>query len=264
MSSVTSTDAPAPVARDFTPAREAASLRPWHFFILASLMAATAAVVLSRDAAPSRLILTSLTIGAAGLAGIGAHRTLWPLVSGDFSERTPLVGGRTREAIEREKTLVLRSIKELEFDFAMGKLSPSDFDEMGGRLRALALNLMRQLDKGTTAYRALIERDLKARARIAPVAAAIEPAAAAIEPVADAGIEHVPASVAAPPVARPGRPDRPDRADNDEVETPVNEPSADETMTPARPECPACFTENDADARFCKNCGMSLGESAVQ
>lgn len=250
MSSAASTDAPAPVARDFTPARETASLRPWHLFVLAALMAATAAVVLARDAAPSRLILTSLTIGAAGLAGLGAHRTLWPLVSGDFSERTALVGGRTREAIEREKTLVLRSIKELEFDFAMGKLSPSDFDEMGARLRARALNLMRQLDDGTAPYRALIERDLRARARIAPAAAAIEPVAAAIEAVAADAIEQAPVLVAAPPVASPG---------DDEVETVAREP-----MPPARPECPACFTENDADARFCKNCGMALGEYAIQ
>ena len=42
----------------------------------------------------------------------------------------PLVGGRARAALEREKTLVLRSIKELEFDHAMGKVSDEDFAEM--------------------------------------------------------------------------------------------------------------------------------------
>ena len=42
------------------------------------------------------------------------------------------IGGRTRIALEREKTLVLRSIKELEFDFAMGKIAKADFDEMSG------------------------------------------------------------------------------------------------------------------------------------
>ena len=43
---------------------------------------------------------------------------------------------RTRAALERDKMLVLRAIKELEFDRAMGKLSEKDFDEMSGRLRA--------------------------------------------------------------------------------------------------------------------------------
>ena len=38
-----------------------------------------------------------------------------------------------RAVLEREKMLVLRSIKELEFDRAMGKLSEKDFDEMAGQ-----------------------------------------------------------------------------------------------------------------------------------
>ena len=41
-----------------------------------------------------------------------------------------MLGGRTRAALEREKALVLRSIKELEFDRAMGKVSEKDFAEM--------------------------------------------------------------------------------------------------------------------------------------
>ena len=49
-----------------------------------------------------------------------------------------MLGGRTRAALEREKTLSLRSIKELEFDRAMGKVSEKDFAEMGARLRARA------------------------------------------------------------------------------------------------------------------------------
>ena len=62
------------------------------------------------------------------------------------------VSERTRAALERDKALVLRSIKELEFDRSMGKLSQKDFDEMAGRLRARALMLMKQLDAGTADY----------------------------------------------------------------------------------------------------------------
>ena len=43
---------------------------------------------------------------------------------------------------------MLRSIKELEFDFAMKKVAQADFDEMSARLRARAIGLMRQLDDG--------------------------------------------------------------------------------------------------------------------
>ena len=44
--------------------------------------------------------------------------------------------------------LTLRSIKELEFDHAMGKVAQKDFAEIGARLRARALELMDQLDSG--------------------------------------------------------------------------------------------------------------------
>ena len=64
-----------------------------------------------------------------------------------------MVGQRTRAALEREKLLTLRAIKELEFDRAMGKLSDEDWQEMSGRLRARAARLIRQLDAGA-GYRA--------------------------------------------------------------------------------------------------------------
>ena len=80
-----------------------------------------------------------------------------------FSRAAPrMLGGRTRAALEREKTLVLRSIKELEFDRAMGKVSEKDFAEMSGRLRARAARLMRQLD-AATGYRSEIEQEIAKR-----------------------------------------------------------------------------------------------------
>ena len=70
---------------------------------------------------------------------------------------------RMRSTLEREKALTLRSIKELEFDRAMGKVSAKDFDEMAGRLRTRAIGLMKQLDHDDAGFRALIERDLQTR-----------------------------------------------------------------------------------------------------
>jgi hypothetical protein len=75
---------------------------------------------------------------------------------------TQVLGGRTRAALDREKSLVLRSIKELEFDRAMGKVSEKDFAEMSGRLRARAMGLMRQLDAGAS-YREQIEKEVAQR-----------------------------------------------------------------------------------------------------
>ena len=83
----------------------------------------------------------------------------------------------SREPVEREKTLVLRSIKELEFDRAMGKVSDSDFEEMGRRLRVLAIRLMKQLDVDAVDYVSIIERQLQGRLGAKAVASATAPAA---------------------------------------------------------------------------------------
>jgi hypothetical protein len=134
-----------------------------HFFVLLSLLAATVAVVLARPSAPENLILISLTIGAAGAAGYGVYLMLAPLVAARLRPGRQVLSDRMRQDLEREKALTLRSIKELEFDRAMGKLSDEDFEEMSGRLRARALGIMKQLDAGSSAYRAMIEKELAAR-----------------------------------------------------------------------------------------------------
>jgi zinc-ribbon domain len=95
------------------------------------------------------------------LVGIAMLRTVRPLVS-EQDDRTTMVGQRTRAALEREKLLSLRAIKELEFDRAMGKLSESDWQEMSGRLRARAARLMRQLDAGA-GYREQVEQEVARR-----------------------------------------------------------------------------------------------------
>jgi hypothetical protein len=137
--------------------------RPWHFFVLASILLATGAVIMARQSAPEHLILISFTIAAAGGAAAALYRMLVPLTTPLVLRMGAPVSERTRVALEREKALVLRSIKELEFDRAMGKVSQQDFDEMAGRLRARALSLMKQLDLGSAGYAVAIEEELRKR-----------------------------------------------------------------------------------------------------
>jgi hypothetical protein len=184
MSSATSTD----------------SLQPWQLFTLAGLIGATVVVFVSRGQTPAGIILLSLTIFAAAVVGLAAWRTFAPLSRDEDGSGPQMLGGRTRAALEREKTLVLRSIKELEFDRAMGKVSEKDFVEMGARLRARAAGLIRQLDAGAV-YREEIARRVKGSGKGA-------------------------------------------------------------TARAAATVCAACATANDADARFCKHCGATLGRTA--
>ena len=179
---------------------EAQTLAPWQFFTLAGLAGATIAVFLTtRGQSPAVVVLLSLTIFAAALVGAAALRTFGPLFGLVRENAGQVLGGRTRAALEREKTLVLRSIKELEFDRAMGKVSEKDFTDMSARLRARAARILRQLD-AAGGYREQIEKEIERR---------IGPAKSA---------KAQPRTIA----------------------------------------CVSCQTPNDADAKFCKNCGAAM------
>src|SRR5262245_4548196 len=191
------------------------SLQPWQFFVLAALGCATAVAYLARGQGIAVVVLGTVLMFGAGLVGLAALRALRPLVSPE-ADRVPMVGQRTRAALEREKLLTLRTIKELEFDRAMGKLSDADWHEMSTRLRSRAAGLMRQLD-AAHGYRDQIEKDLAKRLGD------------------DARLN---ASAEASAVKKPSAPVVPDAS--------------------AERLCAACSTANDADARFCKECGQKL------
>jgi len=132
MSSETSTETPAP----FTAG---------HFFVLLSMIAATVAVVMSRHTHPVALLLISAAVLASGYTAYALHRALAGLWSGAGDEE-PL-GIREREVLLQEKGLVLRAIKDLEFDFGMKKVGEADYADMLERLRARALLIMQQLER---------------------------------------------------------------------------------------------------------------------
>lgn len=170
-------------------------LQPWQFFVLAALGCATAVTFMSRGQGPTAIVLLGVLMATAAMVGYAALRALRPLVSVE-EDRTVMVGQRTRVALEREKQMTLRSIKELEFDRAMGRLSDEDWKEMSGRLRARAARLMRQLDAGA-GYREQIERDLAKRLQKPDSAKADARAASPDDRVAPASVERPPDQVCA-------------------------------------------------------------------
>lgn len=155
MSSETSTET-LPIKPESSP-----GIQPWQLFVLAALACATVVTFIVRGQGVAQVVLLSIIMGAATLVGLAALRTLRPLVTAQ-EERVLAVGHRRRLALEREKMLALRAIKDLEFDHAMGKLSEADFTEMSTRLRARAARIMRDLDAGV-GYRERIEKDLARR-----------------------------------------------------------------------------------------------------
>ena len=233
MSSATSTNDVPPSRGALRPAKPEAdrvtsiadnSLQPWQFFVLAALGCATAVAYLARGQGIAVVVLGTVLMFGAGLVGLAALRALRPLVSPE-SDRTAMVGHRTRAGLEREKLLTLRTIKELEFDRAMGKLSDADWQEMSTRLRARAAGLMKQLD-AATGYRDQIEKDLAKR----------------LGPPSPQGGYGEP---------RPSSP-----------RSGSGVPSGGSPQVSAEQEadrvCASCSTANDVDARFCKGCGAKL------
>jgi len=206
------------------------SLQPWQFFTLAGLVGATIVVFVSEGQTPAGIILLSMVIFGAAAVGAAAWRMFAPLSAADEPAGPQIFGGRTRAALEREKSLVLRSIKDLEFDHAMGKVSDKDFSEMGARLRARAAGLIRQLDAGTS-YRQAIEAEIDKRVGKREVGLALSGSPDALEP-------------ARPTAAAP-------------TETRATEPTDTKAATKL---CLSCCTPNDPDARFCKGCGYQLGD----
>jgi hypothetical protein len=102
-----------------------------------------------------------------------------PLARAETAGPAAGAGGSARwtRELEREKQLVLKAIKEIEFDFQMRKVSEADYRVMVERYRTRAMRLISELDAGSD-YRALIERELKMRLDL-PQAAGTAPAAEA-------------------------------------------------------------------------------------
>jgi hypothetical protein len=212
---------------------EGHTFRPWHFFVVGALLAATVGVLLSPRSTPEQLILFSITIFAGGLAGYAFLRTLLPFAGG-LQRRAwrAKVTETRRSALEREKQFVLRSIKELEFDRALGKVAEEDFNALSRRLRSRAMRLMRDLDDAVHEPRVRIEREVAERLGIGDQKIRVQ----------GSGFGDL------------------DHADRGTATGAwVAESDASRDSAAASP-CSACGTVNDADARFCKHCGSRVRE----
>jgi hypothetical protein len=248
MSSATSTDTVrSPLAKRVPQASRQADgsvggVRPWQFFLATTLALAGIAVFMTRQQPMPVVTLTTLTVLAAGYAGFMFYRTLSPLVSAQAHHGPPMIAGRTRAALERDKALTLRAIKELDFDRAMGKVAEADFTEMRDRLRARAMRLLRELD-GATAYRSRIEADLAARLDAMPAPAAVLPSTR-VEREAP-GMSCGACGAAGSPGARF-----------------CTRCGASLAARQAARACEGCGTSNEADARFCKHCGAAFPVTA--
>ena len=136
-----------------------------------------------------------------------------------------------RQALQSEKETLLRTIKDLEFERDVGKLSEADFESLNRRARGRAREVLQALDDQVASYRdraqALIDKELEQLGD--PKAVSKQKAKADEGPSGSATSSEDGAA-------------KPSGADQG-----------------ARLDCPDCGVDNEADAVFCKKCGHKLG-----
>jgi hypothetical protein len=110
-----------------------------------------------------------LVLATCALAWVGwlLFRSARALTSEPAAADTARATGRRRKELEREKQMLLKALKELEFDHEMGKVSDADYREISGQYRARATRVLRALDQndGSVDYRAEVERDVQSRVK---------------------------------------------------------------------------------------------------
>jgi hypothetical protein len=129
---------------------------------------------------------------------------------------------RDVDALGEEKRRVLRALKDLEGEHAIGKIDDADYEAIARQYREDAKTLMREMDRNAAPALAEAER------------------------------------IAREYLARQGLGEAGKAAEKGPVK-PAAAVTRDSEVAPrTRMACPACATSNEPDAAFCKKCGASM------
>jgi hypothetical protein len=177
-------------------------------------------------------LLIALVLALAALAYV-----VWPLLRPGPAP-VMVEDDRLTELLGR-KDAVMLAIKELEFDYHVGKLSEEDYQLYDGRLRRQAVGLLQQIEQMAPMSAQLdttLEAEIASRRRVA------EPAMTGTrQPAAPALVV-----AGAPPAAR--------------VATAAVTGTAPINGNGVKPRfCTNCGNAVDANHKFCANCGAPIG-----
>jgi hypothetical protein len=136
----------------------------WAIMTAGVVLALLYGVLVAGLHAGAALILMGLGGLAAALCGMALFRVVDPLLrpaAAAARAEANRQSVRLRE-LERDKTLVLKAIREIEHDYQMRKISQRDYEAMSQRYRARAMRLIQEVEAGDN-FRSLIEAELKHR-----------------------------------------------------------------------------------------------------
>jgi hypothetical protein len=143
------------------------SRRRLLLFSASALGVALGTVLILRFAFDARIDAPTLGLAAVGVVMLIALRPMFGMVqalagAGPNLARAedPRDLGLGRARLREEKKRVLRAIKELDFDHAMGKLSDADYEGIAAQYKLRAVDLLRALDEGDGTLHPELAREL--------------------------------------------------------------------------------------------------------
>ncbi|NOZ29734.1 MAG: zinc ribbon domain-containing protein [Chloroflexi bacterium] len=103
------------------------------------------------------------------MAAISVAIVAWPIVQQRRSNHVDTEGSDALAELMERRDSLLAAIKDLEFDYAMGKMAEEDFQVLNAQLRSEAIEVLKQIDQrqgvkpGKAAAR--LEREISRRRR---------------------------------------------------------------------------------------------------
>jgi hypothetical protein len=146
------------------------------------------------------------------------------------------------DALASRKKMLVRALKDLDNERALGKLEDDDYEQLSHTYRGELKEVLRRIDASLEPHRPKAED--AARAYLVKAG------------LAEEGYRGT-------PPAKESEPEVPRDEEEDDDDS-DSEPSAVAQVAeaPARVECASCKTSNEPDATFCKKCGASLSAKA--
>jgi hypothetical protein len=176
-------------------------------------------------------LATAILALAAGLL-LGVIALLWSsvrILSGDAALSPELealdMAAQGVDALASRRKMLLRALKDLENERAIGKMEEEDFQQISSTYRNELKTVLKRIDDSLAPHRAKAEE-------------------AARTYLAKAGLERRAAKLTEDETA----PKKTDRTEESSVEA----------SNAARVACPSCGESNEPDAKFCKECATKL------
>ncbi len=206
------------------------------------LVTAATALVVGVVIGPSMAIL----ILAAGML-LGVISLFWAslrVLSGDAALSPELEAldatAHAVDALSSRKRMLVRALKDLDNERALGKLEADDHAQLSNTYRGELKEVLKRMDASLDPHRPQAE-------------------SAAHAFLVEAGVIDAGYRDATPPVkaSAPVIDDEDDEEEGDDIVVAKAAPPSE-----ARVACPKCAVSNEPDATFCKKCGTSLAAQA--